>query len=130
MVGYVSTEMKSPSVKQIAELHCTREGIATGEISEEVRYFITSLLPEKSPADQILELIRSHWSIENSLHHVLDRSWNEDNQHTSSRTQAMNLKQLRQMALNMLRLLFGEISDQSMPAKALTFLYKLNHFIA
>ena len=27
---------------------------------------------------QLLKLFRNHWSVENSLHHVKDRSWDED----------------------------------------------------
>ena len=27
---------------------------------------------------ELLKLFRSHWSVENSLHHVKDRNWDED----------------------------------------------------
>jgi predicted transposase YbfD/YdcC len=80
--------------------------------------------------EPMLSTIRGHWSIENSLHHVLDRSWNEDKQRTSSRTQGLNLKLLRQMALNLLRQIFAHQPNLSMPVAALTFLCNLQLFLS
>ena len=130
MVDYVRFELDFPSVCQLVKLHSVSEDIQTGQIKEQVRYFITSMVIESLPAEQMLALIHQHWSIENSLHHVLDRSWNEDKQRTSSRTQGLNLKLLRQMGLNLLRQLFSYSPNPSMPIVALTFLCRLPLFIA
>ena len=130
MVDYVRAELDFPSVEQLAQLSCVAEKIETGEIQEEVRYFITSQPIDLLPPEQMLMRIHEHWSIENSLHHVLDRSWNEDKQRTSSRRQGLNLKLLRQMALNLLRQLFGDEPSRSMPILALTFLFHIHQFLA
>ena len=52
--------------------------IATGEVSQERWYLLTSLPPGQGNPGELLRLFRNHWSIENNLHHVKDRSWDED----------------------------------------------------
>ena len=44
----------------------------------EVVYGITSLSGERANAAKLLELVRSHWEIENSLHYVRDVTLGED----------------------------------------------------
>ena len=44
--------------------------------TSETRYFISSLAG--APAERMLEIIRSHWGIENKLHYTLDVSMGED----------------------------------------------------
>ena len=39
---------------------------------------ITSLTPENANAADILDIVRSHWQIENSLHYVRDVTQRED----------------------------------------------------
>jgi len=46
--------------------------------TEEVAYFVTSFLPEEASPEDLLELIRGHWSIENGQHHRRDRTQDED----------------------------------------------------
>ena len=46
--------------------------------TDEVAYFVTSFLPEEASPEDLLELIRSHWSIENGQHHRRDRTQDED----------------------------------------------------
>ena len=55
-----------------------RVAIATGEASKERWYLLTSLPSRRCSPGEMLRLFRSHWSIENNLHHVKDRSWDED----------------------------------------------------
>ena len=52
--------------------------IATGEVSRERWYLLTSLSSRQCQPKELLRLFRNHWSVENSLHHVKDRSWDED----------------------------------------------------
>jgi len=69
-------------------------------ITIEQRYYLTSL-----PADASLinRLVRQHWSIENSLHWVLDVVMREDDNRTRSTRATKNLALLRKCALNLLR---------------------------
>ena len=51
-----------------------RPEIATGEVSQERWYLLTSLPPGQGNPGELLRLFRNHWSIENNLHHVKDRA--------------------------------------------------------
>lgn len=44
----------------------------------ETRYFATSLDPAVVTPDRLLGLVRGHWQIENGLHFLKDRWWDED----------------------------------------------------
>jgi predicted transposase YbfD/YdcC len=49
----------------------------------------------------LAQAIRRHWSIENSLHWVLDVTFREDDSRVRDRTAARNLALLRKIALNL-----------------------------
>jgi predicted transposase YbfD/YdcC len=66
-----------------------------------VRYFVLSRL--LSP-DELVAVTRSHWSIENQLHWVLDVVFDEDHARSRKDNAPENLALLRKLALNMLRL--------------------------
>lgn len=70
-----------------------------GKVEQETRYYISSL---SGNAAQIAEAVRSHWSIENSLHWVLDVSFNEDACRIRKDYAPQNFSLLRQIALNLL----------------------------
>ena len=73
-----------PGARQAAVVEQTDRNIATGELAPERWYLLTSLPPRRcGPADR-LGWFRGHWSIEHSLHHVKDRSGDED-RHTLRR---------------------------------------------
>ena len=55
-----------------------RVDIATGEVGRERWYLLTSLSSQRCGPKELLRVFRQHWSVENSLHHVKDRSWDED----------------------------------------------------
>jgi predicted transposase YbfD/YdcC len=70
------------------------------EESVEYRYYITSHPPEAKP---LLDAVRSHWGIENSVHWVLDMAFREDESRVRNQVAAENLSLLRKMALDMLK---------------------------
>jgi predicted transposase YbfD/YdcC len=65
-----------------------------------VRYFLLSKMC--SPA-RLLAITRTHWSIENQLHWVLDVVFNEDRARNRKDNGPENLAILRKLALNLLR---------------------------
>ena len=73
----------------------TSKGSAT-----ETRYFISSL---PNDAQRIAQAIRTHWTIENQLHWVLDVVFHEDDSRVRIGNAAQNLAVIRHMSLNMLR---------------------------
>jgi predicted transposase YbfD/YdcC len=80
-------------VRVQSERHCD------GQVTTETRFFISSL---SSHADVLLNAVRTHWSIENSLHWVLDVSFHEDACRIRREAAPQNMALLRHLALNLL----------------------------
>jgi predicted transposase YbfD/YdcC len=70
------------------------------EHSLHTRYYISSA---DATAEQFLTWVRTHWSIENSLHWVLDISFREDESRLRKDYGAVNFATLRHIALNLLK---------------------------
>jgi predicted transposase YbfD/YdcC len=71
-----------------------------GSTSCDVRYYIVSRFLS---GKRFAEAVRGHWGIENSLHWVLDVSFNEDQSRTRKRFIANNLSWLRRFAISLLK---------------------------
>ncbi len=71
-----------------------------GVTSCDVRYYIVSRFLS---GKRFAEAVRGHWGIENSLHWVLDVSFNEDQSRTRKRFIANNLSWLRRFAISLLK---------------------------
>lgn len=72
-----------------------------GKTSNEFRYYISSL-PADDPAE-LLDNIRSHWGVENSLHWSLDIGFREDECRIRQGHAAENFSRLNRIALNLLK---------------------------
>jgi hypothetical protein len=70
--------------------------------THEVAFPFTSLWPEEASPDQLQELTRDHWSIENGQHHRRDRTQDEDRCTVRELTTARNLSLFRSLAIFLL----------------------------
>ena len=70
------------------------------ELSEEVHYYLSSL---PAGAEAPAEVIRDHWAVENSCHHVLDVTFGGDHCQVQDAHAAQNLSLMREMALKVLK---------------------------
>ena len=80
------------------------ERTVRGHTTRAVRHCITNL-PVDTGAARIADLVRGHWGVENSLHWVLDDTFQEDRCRLRTGQAACNMAGLRRIALNILTLL-------------------------
>lgn len=72
----------------------------TGAVQTETRLYISSLPPDPV---RLAAAVRAHWSVENSLHWVLDVAFREDECRMRKDHSARNLAMIRRAVLNLLR---------------------------
>jgi hypothetical protein len=82
------------------------------------RYFVTSRDPGTISPSQLHSYIRGHWQVENCLHFLKDRWWDEDRHYTKRPGLADCFAALTNAALSVLRLIHP--SDQPLRATAET----------
>lgn len=99
----LNTYLRWPAVGQVLERTCRRVRLATGEVTEETSYGITSLTPRQASPAVLERLWRGHWTIENRVHHVRDVSFGEDATRAYVGNTAHALASLRNVVLNLLR---------------------------
>ena len=78
LADYIRDELGFPGARQGAMVEKEKVDIATGEVIRERWYLLTSRISRRCGPRELLRLFRNHWEVENSLHHVKDRSWDED----------------------------------------------------
>jgi predicted transposase YbfD/YdcC len=78
----VSAELKTyldwPGAEQVFKLERSFTRTRDGHVTHEVVYGITSLTAREAGPTRLLQLIRSHWGIENGLHYRRDETLRED----------------------------------------------------
>jgi predicted transposase YbfD/YdcC len=74
---------------------CERSEVALG---------ITSRTPAQAGPAELLRINRGHWAIENSCHHVLDMTWDEDRCRIRTGHGPENTSRLRRFAISVLNL--------------------------
>ena len=73
-----------------------------GESSDQIGYYATSLADGELSDDELLKVIRDHWSaIENGVHHRRDVSFGEDACRVAQRSAAHVLATLRNLAIGL-----------------------------
>jgi predicted transposase YbfD/YdcC len=87
-------------LKSLVEVTSERYFKCSGKVEKDIRLYISSLEPD---ALKINNAIRSHRSIENALHWVLDVAFGEDSSRKRSRFAAQNYSLLNRIALNLLK---------------------------
>ena len=130
LADYIRDELGFPGARQGAMVEKETVDIATGEVSRERWYLLTSLGFRQCQPKELLRLFRNHWSVENSLHHVKDRSWDED-VHTLRRPGLGEIfATLVNTGLNVLRLEGWFPARISMPLRAKTCAFRPTQTIA
>lgn len=97
-LAWFSDREKWDGLKTVGLVEATRE--VRGKVTVERRYYLSSL---PLGVAVFAKAVRGHWSVENSLHWVLDVQMSEDNSRARSGYAAENLATLRRLALNLLK---------------------------
>jgi predicted transposase YbfD/YdcC len=89
-------------LKSLVVVECQTTELSGGKQRKtERRYYLSSL---QASAEQFQEIIRSHWSIENQCHWVLDVVFGEDHNRIRKNNAPKNFATLLRIVLNILKL--------------------------
>jgi predicted transposase YbfD/YdcC len=83
-----------PCARQAIKITRWRKETATGKISRETAYAVTSLTSTEASAQDLARLVREHWSIE-AHHHVRDVTFSEDTATSRTGSGPANLATIR-----------------------------------
>ena len=97
-LDYLDPQGQWPQLKAAVRVVGHRQ--TTAGSTSQPRYYISSLA---ASAEQLLAAIRSHWSIENSLHWTLDVTFREDQCRVRKDHGPQNINTLRQIGHNLLK---------------------------
>ena len=103
-VSILDDDVSFPSAKQIFQIERERILLATGSMSHEVIYGITSLTAGEADGPNLLALNRGHWRIENSSHYVRDVTFFEDYSRIRSAVSPFIMAMMRNLAINIFRI--------------------------
>ncbi len=117
-IKWLASKKEWTGLKSIAMTKNTIE--RDGEITVEVRYFISSL---QENIDEVAHAIRGHWMVE-SYHWHLDATFKEDNNATLDKEASYNLNIIRKLAINTLKLI--EVRDKKVSLKGKRYIISLN----
>lgn len=67
-----------PGAVQVLHIHQIKTKRSTGEVSEEDRYYVTSIPWDHMSPERLMKLIRLHWGIENNANWTCDVIFEED----------------------------------------------------
>lgn len=98
-IGWLNGKDDWRGINGIGVIYCEVE--ENGQKLKQNHYFIFSC--KGLTAKELMRHKRSHWSVENSLHWVLDMAFREDESRARKDNSAENLNVLRQIALNILK---------------------------
>lgn len=97
-IAWLTQRAEWADLRGIGMVRSTITSMKTGELTQDRRYFITSL----TDVGRFADAVRKHWSIENQLHWQLDVTFGEDGARARKDNSPLNLNILRKQALSML----------------------------
>ena len=112
---FLDDKEKWDSLTSIVRINSERYDKASSKTSTETRYYITSA---NKNAEQINQIVRKHWAIENNLHWSLDVLFKEDASLKKNGNSAINYNIILKLALAMLEK--EKSKKASKPVKRLT----------
>jgi len=93
-----------PHARQAVRVIRDRANLADEASSIETSFFITSLGPERAGPEELANLVRGHWGIENRIHWVRDVTFDEDRSQIRVGNAPRVMATLRNLAIGALRI--------------------------
>ena len=97
-IDWLQCRSEWADLKGIGMVRSSVTSMKTGEITQEARYYITSL----TDVERFAYAVRRHWCIESQLHWQLDVTFHEDDSRARKDNSPLNLNILRKEALALL----------------------------
>ena len=97
--AYLDPHTGWAGLQTVVRIEAQRQPMRT-DPTQEVRYYLSSLAADPQRLNQVA---RTHWTIENELHWVLDAAFAEDQSRVGQGYGAENFAVLRHIALNTLK---------------------------
>src|SRR3954447_2969652 len=107
-IGWLQARHAWPGLNGVVMVESSRE--VDGKTAQETRFYITSLV---MLAHLLGPVVRSHWSVENSLHWVMDMLFRDDECRVRTEHAPANFAAIKHMAQNLLRHAPGKNSLRS-----------------
>ena len=98
-LAYLDPQARWAGLQTLVRIEATRQ-LTGANPTQEVRYYLSSLAADP---ERLNRVVRTHWTIENELHWVLDVAFAEDQSRVRQGHAAENLAVLRHIALNALK---------------------------
>ena len=97
-IAWLTAAHEWPGLTSIVMVESRRE--TADRCERELRFYIASLPPD---AQRLGDAVRSHWSIENGLHWVMDMVFRDDECRIRKENAPANFATIKHMASNLLR---------------------------
>ncbi len=97
-VAWLQERHEWPSLRAVVMVESRRE--IRDKVEQETRFYITS---SALPADQMAQIVRDHWAVENSLHWVMDMVFRDDECRLRTDHAPANFTTIKHIALNLIR---------------------------
>jgi hypothetical protein len=114
---YAREALSFPGLRILLRVDSEARG-GGGEAETETRYFATSLEPGRVTPQELLAWVRGHWQVENGLHYVKDRWWDEDRHYSKQPGVALGFAVLLNAVVTVLRATADPEEDVPLRARA------------
>ena len=96
--------LEFPHCAQVFRIERITTDLKGKPMRRETAYGITSLKPEQAGSKEILQWVRGHWRIENSLHWVRDVTFDEDRSQIRTGSGPRVMASLRNLVISLFRI--------------------------
>lgn len=114
---YAREALSFPGLRILLRVDSETRGVGA-DPKTETRYFAASSDPDRMTPDQLLAAVRGHWQVENGLHFIKDRWWDEDRHYSTRPRVALGFAVLLNAVVTVLRASSDPEDDRPLRARA------------